>query len=56
MKNKLAKLIVLLSRSSDKMKSLSADFDKIAIVLQDPEILAIMGIKPFGVLSSEDYD
>lgn len=56
MKNKIAKLIVLLSRASDKMKSLSSDFEKIAIVLQDPEILAITGLNPLGVLSPEDYD
>lgn len=56
MKIKLVKLILIVTRLSTKMASMSKDLDKIADLLQDPEILSVLGDKHLGVLTDEDYD
>ena len=56
MEFKFVSLIVHLTRLSEKLKSVTFDLDKIAALLQDPQILAITGLKDTGVLSPEDYD
>lgn len=56
MKIKLVKLIILVTRLAAKMETMAKDLDKIATLLQDPEILALLGDKDLGVLTHEDYD
>ena len=56
MEFKFVSLIVHITRLSEKFKSLTFDLDKVAALLQDPEILAITGLKDTGVVSPEDYD
>ena len=56
MKIKFVKLILIVTRLSKKMESMSKDLDKIADLLQDPEILSVLGDKDLGVLTSEDFD
>lgn len=56
MKLKLVKLVLTVSRLSKKMESMSKDLDKIANLLQDPEILSVLGDKNLGALTFEDFD
>jgi hypothetical protein len=56
MKIKFVKLILIVTRLSKKMEAMSKDLDKIADLLQDPEILSVLGEKNLGVLTLEDFD
>ena len=56
MSNKIVKLIVFINRLSKKMKGMVVDLDKIAELLQDPEILPVLSENDLGVLTPEDYD
>lgn len=56
MKFKIVKLIVIVTRLSKKMENMSKDLYKIAELLQDPEILSVLGESNEGALTPEDYD
>lgn len=56
MEFKFVSLIVHLTRLSEKLKSLTFDLDKVADLLQDPQILALTGVNFEGVVTPEDYD
>lgn len=56
MEIKFAKLIVLIEHLSDKLNGLCKDLEKVSSVLQDPEIVAIIGLNNSNAISKEDYD
>lgn len=56
MDKKIVTLIIRITRLSETMKSMTKDLDKIAELLQDPEILPVFAESGFGVVTSEDYD
>lgn len=56
MKNKIVKLIISITRLSEKMKSVTKDLDRIADLLQDREILLLLKSENLKSLSTEDYE
>lgn len=56
MSNKIVKLIILINRTSDKLRQICDDMDKISNILQEPEFLAVSNENNQGVLTPEDYD
>ena len=56
MESKVAKLIILIKHLTEKMSGVCKDLDKIATILQDTEIVAIIGFDNLQTISKEDYE
>jgi hypothetical protein len=56
MKVKVLRLIIRITKVSEKLKSVTEDLDKISEMLQDPEILSVIGFNNDTPINTQDYD